>query len=199
MPTGGRRLRSATACKLRSGQQRAAGPRRREATLRLGNRRHLPSHKLREPWNIDTPVAKNAKNYLRVEPQLPPPLYAPEVVAEAVLHCCEHPRRELMVGAVGSISGTLETVAPALIDRMMEWVIFRTIKTDKPANQPDGLHTTASRLQERSGDPRLILQRSYATKAKLHPVFSGMVLIALGASLAAWASRYISVGSRHGN
>src|SRR5262245_28252615 len=44
-----------------------------------------------KPYSIDTPYAEHAKNYLATEPSSPPPVYAPEVVAEAILHCAEYP------------------------------------------------------------------------------------------------------------
>lgn len=146
------------------------------------------------PAAIDTPVTKNAKNYLEVEPRLPPPLYSPDVVAEAVLHCCEHPKRELLVGAAGSLTGVMETVLPTVVDRLMEWLVFRTIKTDQPANHPEGLHTTASRLEERGGQSRFVLRRSYATQARLHPLISGIAMVTLGASLAALAANRTNEG-----
>jgi NAD(P)-dependent dehydrogenase (short-subunit alcohol dehydrogenase family) len=37
-----------------------------------------------KPSAIDTPYKRHAKNYLLVEPDNPPPVYAPELVAEAI-------------------------------------------------------------------------------------------------------------------
>ena len=42
-----------------------------------------------QPAAIDTPYPQHAKSYLGVEPKHLPPVYAPEVVAEAILHCAE--------------------------------------------------------------------------------------------------------------
>jgi NAD(P)-dependent dehydrogenase (short-subunit alcohol dehydrogenase family) len=47
-----------------------------------------------KPAAIDTPYIYHARNYLPMRPQNPPPLYAPEVVARAILHAAEHPARE---------------------------------------------------------------------------------------------------------
>ena len=44
-----------------------------------------------KPSAIDTPYKDHAKNYLPVEPENPPPVYAPETVAEAILHSATHP------------------------------------------------------------------------------------------------------------
>ncbi|MDQ3255217.1 MAG: SDR family oxidoreductase, partial [Acidobacteriota bacterium] len=48
-----------------------------------------------KPGAIDTPFTTNAKNYLDREPHHVPPVYAPEVVAEAILHCAETPVRDV--------------------------------------------------------------------------------------------------------
>src|SRR5687767_2996684 len=40
-----------------------------------------------KPSAIDTPYKEHAKNYLTIQPENPPPVYAPDTVAEAVLHC----------------------------------------------------------------------------------------------------------------
>jgi short-subunit dehydrogenase len=55
-----------------------------------------------KPGAIDTPYSKHAKNYMPVEPKNPAPVYAPESVARAILHCAENPQRDVFVGAAGS-------------------------------------------------------------------------------------------------
>ena len=54
-----------------------------------------------KPSAIDTPYRQHAKNYLSVEPMNPPPVYAPEPVAEAILHSAEHQQRDVYVGGGG--------------------------------------------------------------------------------------------------
>ena len=46
-----------------------------------------------EPSATDTPYTEHAKNYMNVEPTHQPPVYAPELVANAILHCASHPHR----------------------------------------------------------------------------------------------------------
>lgn len=55
---------------------------------------------LLEPSNVATQHADHAKSYLKERPTLPPPLYAPEVVARAVIACAQKPVRALVIGAV---------------------------------------------------------------------------------------------------
>src|SRR5207237_3691332 len=44
-----------------------------------------------QPTSINTPFPRHAKNYMEAEATLPPPVYAPDVVADAILHCAENP------------------------------------------------------------------------------------------------------------
>jgi hypothetical protein len=39
-----------------------------------------------KPASINTPFCEKARTYLGVEPQPVPPVYAPEVVSEVILH-----------------------------------------------------------------------------------------------------------------
>ena len=53
-------------------------------------RRSAPiSVTLIKPAGIATPYIDHAKNYMDRKPSLPPPVYAPENVAEAILHAAE--------------------------------------------------------------------------------------------------------------
>ena len=51
-----------------------------------------------KPAGINTPYPEHAKNYTSQELTLPPPVYAPEEVAHAVLFAAEHPKRDIFVG-----------------------------------------------------------------------------------------------------
>jgi len=50
------------------------------------------------PGAINTPQFDLARQYIGRQPQPVPPIYQPEPFAEAVLHCFEHPVRELPIG-----------------------------------------------------------------------------------------------------
>jgi hypothetical protein len=56
-----------------------------------------------KPSAIDTPYKDHAKNYLGIQPENPPPVYAPDTVAEAILHSAENPVRDLFVGVRGRL------------------------------------------------------------------------------------------------
>ena len=53
-----------------------------------------------KPAAIDTPYKQHAKA-LPTEPENPPPVYAPETVARAILHAAATPERDVFVGAAG--------------------------------------------------------------------------------------------------
>ena len=69
------------------------------------------------PLAIDTPFAEHARNYLEREPRLPPPLFPPEKVADAILDAAEHADRDYYVGTGGRVATLFNKVAPHVIDK----------------------------------------------------------------------------------
>lgn len=139
-----------------------------------------------KPAAIDTPYKEHAKNHLGVEPQNPPPVYAPETVAETILHCAEVPVRDVFVGAGGKALSFIGKYAPRTTDKIMEASMIDIQKTDKPASgeSRDGLYDYSDfALNERGGYEGHVSESSLYTKASLHPVIAGAIL-ALGAGLA---------------
>src|SRR4051812_25223061 len=106
-----------------------------------------------KPGAIDTQFTKHAKNLLDKEPALPPPVYAPEAVAEAILHCAETPVRDVFVGFGGKALGMMEKYTPRLGDKVMETFMFDAQKKDEPAgaDRERGLYEASGELKERSG------------------------------------------------
>jgi short-subunit dehydrogenase len=140
-----------------------------------------------KPSAIDTPYREHAKNYMTVEPLNPPPVYAPETVAEAILYCAEHPERDVFIGAGGKALSLGGEYAPRLTDKVMEATLFNLQKTNKPslASRPDGLYSPLSKLEERGGYPGHVAESSLYTKASLHPLIAGALLVGAGLTLAA--------------
>lgn len=73
-----------------------------------------------KPGAIDTPFPEHARNFMDEPPRLPPPLYTPGVVADAILFACANPRRTLYAGGGGLLSSMLAQMAPRLTDLIME-------------------------------------------------------------------------------
>lgn len=69
------------------------------------------------PAAIDTPFAEHARNYMAREPRLPPPLFPPEKVADAILHAAEHGDRDYYVGTGSLVSTLVNKVAPHIVDK----------------------------------------------------------------------------------
>lgn len=137
------------------------------------------------PASVDTMFPEHAKNQLDRMPKLPPPMYAPETVAKAILHAAEHPRRELYVGSAGKLLASAAYHAPRLVDKVMEMVMFRLQKTVRPPGEqpPHNLHAPQRDLEERSGRSAYVQESSWYTNAVTHPA-AGIALIA-GAAVAA--------------
>jgi NAD(P)-dependent dehydrogenase (short-subunit alcohol dehydrogenase family) len=93
-----------------------------------------------KPASIDTPFFEKARTYLEFEPQPVPPVYAPEIVADAILHCATHPMRDVFVGGAARAIGAANIV-PRLADLYMERTMFEAQRTDIPVTpaRPDNL------------------------------------------------------------
>jgi short-subunit dehydrogenase len=142
-----------------------------------------------KPSAIDTPYKEHAKNYLPVEPENPPPVYAPETVAEAILYSAEHAERDIFIGAGGKAMSVGGKYAPRLTDKVMEAALFDVQQTEKPSSEDKhrGLYEPSGDLKERGGYEGHVAESSLYTKASLHPlVTSAVVLLGSGLALAAW-------------
>ena len=124
-----------------------------------------------QPAAIDTPYPEHAMNHLGVEPKHAPPVYAPEIVADAIIACAQSPHRNLRVGGAAKMFTMVEKVAPSLGDRMKERTAFDGQKTDEAPRDDDTLYSP------RPGDGRVrgnypgrVMKRSLYTKAALNPV-----------------------------
>jgi short-subunit dehydrogenase len=141
-----------------------------------------------KPGAIATPYPQHAKNYMEREPTVPPPVYAPEVVAEAILYCAEHPERDVFAGGGGKAISMSGQYAPRVTDKVMEWSMFEMQKSDEPPARPrddNGLYKASGELKERGEYKVPVFERSIYTKASLHPFVTGAIIAGAGIALAA--------------
>ena len=139
-----------------------------------------------KPSSINTPFTWHAKNYMDEEPSLPPPVYAPEVAAQAILHCAETPQRDVFVGSGGKFISALGYYAPRLADLVMEATFFRQQKAGRPKeHHDDALHGPTLPLQERGDYEGHVAESSVYTRASLNPLVTGALVLGAGLSLAA--------------
>jgi short-subunit dehydrogenase len=143
-----------------------------------------------KPTAIFTPFPENAKNYLPYEPTLPSPVYAPELVAEAILHCAENPVKEFFVGETAKLHSSMAKFMPGIGAKMNEMTIDSAQNSGEPAkpNRPDGLYETNSNLRERGAGDRFVMEDSPYQRASLHPYITAGLLLGGGVALAAWMS-----------
>jgi short-subunit dehydrogenase len=143
-----------------------------------------------KPTAIHTPFPEHAKNYMEFEPQLPPPVYAPELVAEAILHCAQNPVRDFFVGEMAAAHSAMATYAPRLTDKVMEMTGASQQDSGSPSqpNRPEGLYETHSDLRERGKQERYVMEDSLYQRAKIHPVMSSLLALGAGLGIAALVS-----------
>jgi len=139
-----------------------------------------------KPSAIDTPYAKHAKNHLEVEPTLPPPVYAPELVAQMILHAAENPARDYYVGGGGRLLAALGRQLPRIMDLVMEKTMFGQQKTDRPA-RPREDNTLHSHSQANAGEvhggmekEHFVMKSSAYDTVSRHPWMTLLGVAALG-------------------
>jgi NAD(P)-dependent dehydrogenase (short-subunit alcohol dehydrogenase family) len=96
------------------------------------------------PAAINTPQFDRDRQKIGKQPQPVPPIYQPEPFADAVLHCCEHPVRELPVGWGAQKLMWGQKLSPRAGDLMLLRMGWRSQHTgeDKPLDAPDNLFRT---------------------------------------------------------
>ena len=143
------------------------------------------------PAAIDTMFAVHAKNYMDKEPALPPPIYAPEVVADAILYCAEHPKRDIYAGGASKMISAGSKLMPAMFDRYMNATMFKQQQSQRPTmpGRRDALYKPdpATELRQRQGMPQNVHERSLYTRTSLRSSPTTTLLVAGGALLAAFS------------
>lgn len=84
------------------------------------------------PATIDTPLFDKARSRAGVVPTGPPPVYDPEVVAEAIVAAATSGRREVVVGGGGKLLTALARFAPGSTEAATAVIGEATTRTDEP-------------------------------------------------------------------
>lgn len=145
-----------------------------------------------KPAAVDTMFVEHAKNYLEVEPKLPPPVYAPEIAADAILYAAEHFKRDIFVGGAAKLMSSTAHYLPRLLDKYMRSSMFGQQKSDMPARDRSqhSLYSPGNDLQERQGYGGHVFESSWYTRAALHPKITMTIMFGVGVALAAlWRAR----------
>jgi NAD(P)-dependent dehydrogenase (short-subunit alcohol dehydrogenase family) len=139
---------------------------------------HLPA--------LNTPQFDHCRSRMPRRPQPVPPIYQPEVAADAIVWAAGHHRRQLWVGGTTAATILGNRVAPGLLDRFLARTGFGSQETDEPDEgaSPDNLWAPVpgdpgshGRFDDRSHPRSLQL-----TLAKHRGVTVGLVLAAVAAA-----------------
>ncbi len=121
------------------------------------------------PGPIATPFFEHARSKVGAMPKPPPPTYAPEVVARAIVHASVSPTREVPVGgtAIGFFLG--QRLSPALSDAVMSLrrVAVNAQRADRPDNGLDNVDSAAPEPGRVRG--------AFADKVLEHSAFTALV------------------------
>lgn len=144
-----------------------------------------------KPASIASTFLAHAKNYMDVHPTLPPPVYAPELVAQAILHAAEHPKREIYVGSASRLLHATAYHFPQLLDKGMKRLMFPLQRTNKPP-RPSGqnnLYSAGEDMAERTDVYRHVRETSFYTAGTLHPNRTRLLLLGCLGLAAVWRLR----------
>lgn len=138
-----------------------------------------------KPSGIDTPVAQHAVNHAGGEAQIPPPVYDPTLVADAILFCATHPRRDLTVGGAGRAQALFAAHFPGLFERLAPKAAAAFVDPAKRQPASANLFVSAATGDVRSGEHTAARRTSLYTTAAEHPVVTAAAAAALAAAIGA--------------
>lgn len=147
-----------------------------------------------KPASIDTPLPQHARNYTDAEPKLPPPVYRPDEVANAILHAAVHPMRDIYVGGGAKALASFKEFAPGAYDALAPLVTTFQKRNERPRDPAGSLHAAKPDGQTRGDHPGFVMPSSAYTRMSLHPlstaaVAAGLAGIAILAGLGARGGR----------
>ncbi|HSI91045.1 MAG TPA: SDR family oxidoreductase, partial [Adhaeribacter sp.] len=136
-----------------------------------------------KPAGINTPYTEHAKNYTDKVPTLPAPVYAPEEVANAILHACEQPYRDIMVGGASKFMSAANKRIPGVMDWVNSKFLTDQQLEEEPARHHEGALYKPGKDGKIHGNHKgYVMQTSLYTRATLHPMVTGVIALAAGAA-----------------
>jgi NAD(P)-dependent dehydrogenase (short-subunit alcohol dehydrogenase family) len=142
---------------------------------------------------LNTPQFDWVKSRLPHKAQPVPPIFQPEIAADAIYWAAHHDRREMFVGLPTAVAITGNKIAPGFGDWYLARTGFASQQTDEPANpeQPNNLwepvpgdHGAHGRFDARASD------RSLELWASKHRGWLTAGLGGLAGALWWWRSRH---------
>lgn len=141
-----------------------------------------------KPASMHTPYPEHARSYINQPPRVPPLIYDPRLVADAILFAAEHPRRTMIVGGNGLLVSLVGQVAPRLTDLVMESIGRRAQIKPQDGGDPakrDNLYVPRPEGVIDGGQKVYVRRQSFLLEAQKQPVAAAAILGAVG--LMAWS------------
>lgn len=142
-----------------------------------------------KPGSTNTPFVDHARNRMDNAPYYAPPVYDPEVVADAILRCVERPVREVTVGGGTRLMAWMGKLAPRTTDRLMEATMFEQQQDPERTSTGDGLESAGGGGEERGPYRGPVLQSSAYTRAIVSDIGRALPFVAAAAVVAAGIRR----------
>ena len=136
-----------------------------------------------KPWSSGTPLPDKVRNYTGRRPKLPPPVTDPSRVARAILNAAQHPVRDSFISANAPLTVGLANVAPRLMDRISETVMFEAQLGEETANSPGNLREGGGEARVRGEDGSKRPTAPIAEAAMNSPVTASVVAATVLGSL----------------
>jgi short-subunit dehydrogenase len=151
-----------------------------------------------QPAGIHTPYPEHARNQMDQPPRVPPVLYAPELVADAILFAAENRKRALVVGGNGALISFGGKFAPRLMDLATEAFGARAQKAPGQPGDPamrDNLYAPKKDGQIEGNQDFFVRRTSLWLEAQKRPVVATAIISAVTAAAMIASSRGRRSGS----
>jgi short-subunit dehydrogenase len=134
---------------------------------------------------LNTPQFNWCETKLPNHPQPVPPIFQPEVAADAIYYAAHHHRREMYVGR----STVKAIVANKLVPSVLDWYLAKTGFKSQQTNEPSPPHRQSNLFHPLSGDPgahgnfdALAESASPQLWANTHRGWAALIGVAIGAA-----------------
>ena len=144
-----------------------------------------------QPSGINTPFGEHALNQMEGRAMVPPPVYSPDLVAEAICRAAQHPTRDKIVGGAGRSMTLLANLAPGLADRVFSSAFFKlALDKDNPKRAGDGGVPRSGGEGDIYGEQsEWMRETSVYSTLRRHPALSAVALLGLGTGLLGWLQK----------
>jgi NAD(P)-dependent dehydrogenase (short-subunit alcohol dehydrogenase family) len=156
--------------------------------MELEHERIPVSVSLVHPGRIDTPYNEHAGNYMPMQPVHRGMVYAPEAVADAILWCAAHRKRDMFVGSQAKAAALLGRFAPRFTDKLMERIMYtshqsRTRRAERGESRALFAPGHMGGHERGTHEPALLRQRSWYVQATKRPwlTFAALAAVAFAA------------------